>query len=341
MHIPKCGGSSIRAALEQALPSGWLAPQGYLTDSEPADLTQLTPQQRSEFATSLEEMRSIGQRYRAITGHFNLDTLLEITDATRICTVVREPRTRVLSVYLYSLVPGVAPDWAYNPTLHDPRPLGQFLLEVFRAPQIDNVLCRMLLGDDPRLPAQDVVAESDVPAIALDAIARLGSLGYFGVLELEESVWQGISRMFGVKLNPARVRVTGEPAFTPRPLGSREPLFDAECLRLLEQRCAADAIVYDRALAQAGIDAQERARIKDAAFAAELVKLGDLIGNSERPAPNPQVQRLEDALRRSHEELDATRHWLDSVQTSASWRLTAPLRSAKRRLSPSNHRRAV
>lgn len=42
-------------------------------------------------------------------------------------------------------------------------------------------------------------------------------------------------------------------------------------------------------------------------------------------APLVEVQRLE-------EELSATRGWLDAVQGSASWRLTAPIRELKRRL---------
>jgi Methyltransferase domain len=37
-------------------------------------------------------------------------------------------------------------------------------------------------------------------------------------------------------------------------------------------------------------------------------------------------------LRQLREELDATRSWLDAVQNSASWKLTAPLRALKARL---------
>jgi Methyltransferase domain len=38
-------------------------------------------------------------------------------------------------------------------------------------------------------------------------------------------------------------------------------------------------------------------------------------------------------VRRLEEELDATKRWLDDVQGSASWKVTAPLRAAKRRLT--------
>lgn len=42
--------------------------------------------------------------------------------------------------------------------------------------------------------------------------------------------------------------------------------------------------------------------------------------------------RMGDELARARVELDASRHWLQALESSASWRLTAPLRAAKRRL---------
>lgn len=338
MHIPKCAGTSVREALEQALPAGSLAPQGYVADGDPVDFARLPPERRSEFAVGLDEMRAIGCRYQAILGHFDLDTLLAITDAASVCTVVREPRARLLSVYMYSRVPGVAADWAYNPTLHALRQLNEFLAEPFRAPQIDNVLCRMLLGNDPRLPPQQFAAQSDLPAVAADAIERLESLGFVGALESGESFWPAVSRAFGVTLRPAAARITGSEAFIPQPLRPDEKLFDAESLDLLERCCAGDKLVYDHALAKAGEDDAGRRRITEAAFATELVKLGDLLGTGDRAASDSEIPRLEGELERSHKELTATREWLSSVQSSASWRLTAPLRTAKQRLLPGSKR---
>lgn len=350
LHIPKCGGSSVRVALEQALPPGSLAPQGYVADGEPADFAQLPPEQRSEFVVGMEEMRSVGRRYRAILGHFSLDTMLTVADPASIGTVLREPRARLLSVYMYARVPGVAPDWAYNPTLHDPRPLNEFLAEPFRAPQIDNVICRMLLDGDSRLPPQGFVSPSEVPGLAADAIERLESLGFVGALELGDSVWPGISKLFGLTLRPAVVRVTGEPAFMPHPMGRGQVVFDQESLDLVEQRCAGDTVVYDHVLAQAGCDEGERRRVEAAAFAVELVKLGGLVSGMARPEPDRDVgefsdrsaefQRLSDELQREHDELETTRRWLDSVQTSASWRLTAPLRAVKHRMPTAADKRA-
>jgi hypothetical protein len=58
----------------------------------------------------------------------------------------------------------------------------------------------------------------------------------------------------------------------------------------------------------------------------ELVRSArELVVDDERGAPNQRE------LERLREELRNTRAWLDSVQGSASWRITAPLRAFKRR----------
>jgi hypothetical protein len=42
--------------------------------------------------------------------------------------------------------------------------------------------------------------------------------------------------------------------------------------------------------------------------------------------------RLREELNRTRRELELSKHWLDAIQSSLSWRLTAPLRRAKREL---------
>lgn len=357
LHVPKSAGKSILAALETALPPGSVAPQCFDTslfcDFDDFDL--LRPEIRSLIVVGPDEVRSLG-RHRAIVGHFSLDTLLELTDAESICTVLREPRTRLLSFYMYWRIPDVGESWApYRAELHALRPLGEFLAEPYLAPVIDNQLCRLLLGDDPRLPPQGFARQSDVATIAADAIERLATLGFVGVLELGESVWGGMSRAFGVALHPTMVHVTGE--VPPLAVGADETLFDADALELIEQRCAADAMVYDHVLGQAGLDERAREQMSNAAFAAELVKLGDLLGHStilaterivaelrsqlseQERSSAEAIQRLREELRREalavrneRQELEAARHWLDVIQASASWRLTSPLRAVKRGL---------
>jgi hypothetical protein len=363
LHIPKSAGSSVYSALQAALPPGSVAPQrvdsSIFCDFE--DFELMRPEARAQIAVNPQEVQSLS-RYRAVSGHFALSTLLQIADASSVGTVLRDPRARLLSLYMYWRTPGTTEFWApYSTAEHAQRPLWDFLSEPVLAPAIDNQVCRMLLYGDPRLPESGFAAQSDVEAIAADAIERLDTLGFVGVLELGDGVWHGLARLFDVELKPTKLNITEELG---NPMATRpgERLLTAEALDLIERRSEADLLVYDHALARAGLDAGERRRLGDGAFAHQLVKLGDLVGNSAAQVAERAltvealhsrleeqerlhmelgeirgrlhmrertVQGLEDEIRRRDEELDKLRRWLGLVHASASWRLTAPLRAAK------------
>ncbi len=299
------------------------------------------------------------RRYRAVSGHFSLTTLLQITTASAIGTILREPRARVLSLYLFWRTPKIFDPWLPYSLEEDAlMPLDQFMAEPRLAPAIDNQVCRMLLYGDPRIPHDGFIAEGDVDAISSDAIARLDSLGFVGVLELGDHAWQGLARLFGVSLEPMKVNVTGDLENIAASRG--EKLITADALDLVAQRSAADRIVYDHALMLAGVRGGERLRLAESAFAGQLVRLGDLLGDSaakhtqaldEACAEVEQKEQLRAEvaelngllLSREHmvrelsaeiegrtEELRRMRCWLDAVHASASWRITAPLRAGRR-----------
>ena len=112
----------------------------------------------------------------------------------------------------------------------------------------------------------------------MDAIQRLDSLGSVCVLEFGNRTWYGLERVFGVKLEPLKLNVTTEGRATPIRPG--EALLTDETLDLLEQRNAADLLVYDHLLARAGANTRERQRITQSAFVQQLAKFGDLVGHS-------------------------------------------------------------
>ena len=206
MHVPKSGGSSIHAALEAALSPGSLAPQRFDTSlfCDFGDFHLMRPETRSRIVTSPEEVRSLGQ-YRAVSGHFSLPTLLQVADAPSIATVLREPRARLLSLYMFWRTPAVGELMLpYDADAHAQRPLWEFLSEPLLAPSIDNQVCRLLLHGDPRLPVSDFAAVADIESIAADAIERLDTLGFVGILDSGRDLWRGLARLFGVELTPAR-----------------------------------------------------------------------------------------------------------------------------------------
>jgi hypothetical protein len=212
LHIPKCAGSSVHAALEAALPAGSLAPRRFdrAIFGDFVDFGLLRQHVRDMVAVDDEELRALAG-YRAISGHFSLASLLRVADASSICTVLREPRARLLSLYIYWRVPGVVDFWApWHMGDHARPPLCEFLAEPRLATQIDNQICRMLLYGDPRLPEARFVGAEDVESIAADAVAELEALGFVGFVERCEQVWPGLAELFDVRLEPANVNVSRE-----------------------------------------------------------------------------------------------------------------------------------
>jgi hypothetical protein len=280
LHIPKSAGGSIHVALKAALPAGSLAT--YRMDAsffcDFRDFHLLTQDARAQVTYTPDDRRSL-RNYGAISGHFPLPVLLGVTTVSLIGTIVREPRARLLSLYSWWRRSGVWDFLApYRTWQHALGPLAVFLAEPRIAGAIDNAASRMLLHGDPRIPELDFIPPRYVEQIAAAAIERLDELGFVGITELGDTARHGIERLFGVSLESMRVNVTGEGGSIV-PAAPNETLVSAEALDLVEQRTAADRIVYDHALCRAGIQRDERERLTESAFARQLVKFGDLLGS--------------------------------------------------------------
>ncbi|HEX4114932.1 MAG TPA: hypothetical protein VHY18_03565 [Solirubrobacteraceae bacterium] len=258
MHIPKSAGTSIHAAIEAALPDGSLAPQRMDTSlfCDFDDFGLLREPVRNLIAVNDHEVRSM-ERYTAISGHFSLTTLLQVSTPSEIGTVLREPQARTLSLYFYwrtaTIFDSVLPYKAHEYAV---APLARFMNEPCVAPVIDNQICRMLLHGDPRIPHDGFIAKRDIDALAYDAIAALDTLGFVGVLECEDDAWRGLTQLFSVHLERREINVThrlGDPV----PRNPEDGLLTPDALRLVAQRNAADRIVYEHALKRA--DARKKA----------------------------------------------------------------------------------
>jgi hypothetical protein len=269
-----------------------------------------------------------------------------------------EPRARILSHYAW---------WRLLPRedreiWRDPRPdlalgsLNEFLADPQVAQATDNVVCRMLLAGDPRIPEPDFIAPEDVDDLGAETIAALDRLGFVGILELGDYNWAGLSRFFEVPLSPMRLNTTtGDDLTADAPEAKLE--ITERTLDLLDARTAVDAIAYRHALAGGGCPAGRAERLIATAFADQLVRLGNVAGanpsdlrerarrkDTEIHDHAEQLRLTNEELQRTAARLDHTRQqlahaqdqlrwhriWLDGIQGSASWRLTAPARTAKR-----------
>jgi hypothetical protein len=309
------------------------------------DPDAIDPIWRDKMVVGDDELHELSG-FDLVMGHFSLPLLRRITAPSLISTVLREPRSRLLSLYTYWRLASEQPAWrGWSMADYAWRPLDDFLGGSVAAGETDNLVCRMLIGDDDRIPLHGFIASDDAPGVASRAIEALDSLGFVGVLELGESMWNGISAFFDVSLAPVEVNTTEDWRLASAASGT-EFAITQQTLDLLETRSAADMIVYRHALAEAGYSPELTARIVDAAFANELTRLGNAIGTSasglrkcvgEIEELRHRLHARDAELRRAEEDLAQHRYWLGTVQGSASWRLTAPIRTAKRRLtSPPN-----
>jgi len=341
LHMPKCAGSSVRQALIHSLPPGAVSPKVeeglfWMVDWDP---DAIGPQWRQQMVLDDDDVQELAG-YEVVIGHFSLPLLHRITAPSLVATVLREPRARLLSNYAYWRVASENPTWqGWSLADFAWRPLDEFLGSPLVAGETDNVICRMLVGGDERVPLHGLIAPGDVSGVASRAIEALDSLGFVGLVELGDSMWKGLSAFFDVDVTPTTVNTIDQWRSVSAAPGI-DLAITPQTLELLEARTAADSIVYRHALAAAGC-ASNAERIADAAFANELSRVGNNIGTSvnvlrERVAENEELRQQLDArdaaLRRAEEDLTRHRAWLDGIQGSASWRLTAPVRAAKHRL---------
>lgn len=292
------------------------------------DFDTLDPDTRAALAVGHDELQELSD-YAVVSGHFSLASLLRVTSAASVATVLREPRARLLSFYAFwRLSSLIRTTMRGYPALdHALRPLDDFLAEPQLAPATDNLLCRILLAPDPSIPKLDFIAPDHVDDLASRAIGVLERLGFVGILELGDAIWAGLSDFFGVSLTPMRVNTTAPDGLTADAPDANLRI-TARTLDLLDARTAADAAVYRHALADKGYSPGWTERSSAAAFAEELVRLGDAAGASASEL-RERVRRKDAELAGKEAELGLQRGWLDSIQGSASWRLMAPARAAK------------
>lgn len=362
MHVPKCGGTSVRHALERALSAEAL---GQMRLDRSAfcggfeDFVQLSESVRAQIAADDAELTSMATA-RVVAGHFSLASLSRLAPSSSVAIVLREPRARLVSLYTFWRLHTLEMRERWHPYRAidaAQRPFDEFLADSDVAPVTDNPVCRMLLYGEGLIPTDDLIPASDASAVAAAAVERLETLGLVAVLETGERMWRELSRFFGVSLEPAVSNITGvSVSLAGEPF--RVPITPFT-LELLELRTGADARLYEHVLARDGWDTHGIERLRQAAFAEQLVRLGDVSGRSAAEAARLRREldvreraaaELEIRLAEREAKLEATasycnelrtdleRHrvWLDAVQNSASWRLTAPLRRAKRAVGRSS-----
>lgn len=130
-HIPKTGGSTIHDLLSNEFASARICPERF---------NNLDKMSRRELV-----------QYDLFSGHFDRNSIQRLPNRPRVITVLREPKSRILSLYYYWK--SHRPEVIEKQNLGGPRLAHQYgLLEFLRcptpriAPNIDNVHVRSMLG---------------------------------------------------------------------------------------------------------------------------------------------------------------------------------------------------
>lgn len=240
-HVAKCGGTSLRVALMQAL-----SEQG----AHPASFYQLEPVKTNRYASASgvdsTEIRDIlladrlaQPETRFIAGHFRFTHALHADAMKSACsvTVLREPVDRFLSLYYYN---------HFKVADHgkEPLPLDVYLTkDRARRSAEDYVRLFRGTGADNR----DFSTDQDVQ-LAIENLSRFSVVGCLEHMPVfvEALAAQGLS----IELPMLNI--------SPAPAGVRYAELPTELMQEIERLCKPSQRVYEHALTVSGITRQAK-----------------------------------------------------------------------------------
>jgi len=223
LHIPKTSGVAVSQGLRDALPS-----HAAFTGFDRAlfgafdEFDTIEPNLRQMIHLNASR---INHDADLVLGHLALSTLRAVYPRHRLLTILREPRARVISHWLYwrGLPDTEVARWGSwgERVRYSSRPLGEFLSCPEIACQTDNLAVRMLLWPHPLIP-RDGFIPPEADRVLLRAARRaLSRLDFVGVCEdplLNARVGDFLGRDF------QRPRMNETPTLPPecRPVLARE-----------------------------------------------------------------------------------------------------------------------
>jgi Sulfotransferase family len=186
LHIPKSAGSSISIGLEKSkfTKRVW----GLFDEVLFGGFTDFDGMHDTVRNCLIHlPTTSVNPNWDAVSGHLSLPTIRRIFPQHRVFTVMREPRARLISHWLYwravreneRLLWGT---WAHEIARAD-GPFKAFIQSKEIAAQTDNVVVRMLLGNHPLIPIDDFINPSADGKLFSSAKRAIGAIGFVGLTE--------------------------------------------------------------------------------------------------------------------------------------------------------------
>jgi hypothetical protein len=185
MHIPKASGSSLILSLSEAIsPAQTVGGFDHVLFGDFNSFHTFSACERERIA---DDPFALPAHADFVAGHFAYSTLRQAYPQGQLVTVLREPSTRVMSLWMYWRK-AMAGDlsglglWA-DYVRHAGKPLRAFLAEPRIAAQTDNMAVRQLLWPHPSISGSGFVSPHDDKHLLRLARQRLADFAFTGIVE--------------------------------------------------------------------------------------------------------------------------------------------------------------
>lgn len=210
MHIPKCAGSSLATILTSCFKIEDVCPKKLAKVLFGSfNPRQIINKEIRDLIILDDEIESI-KKYKLLTGHFALDTILDY-EPKIIITILREPRSRILSHYFFwrSLPIEVTMSWLpYSVFMYaKTQSFEEFIENSEVADQIDNLLCRQI-ADQKLIPKRRYIQEDEDECIIQNCFERINLFSYIGFNEYFGDIVQYVSDLFSSHLDSCHINKT-------------------------------------------------------------------------------------------------------------------------------------
>jgi hypothetical protein len=271
LHLPKSAGSSVRSAITAAAGDDRVAPfqldRTLFGGFDQFD--RVAPHASSVVLTGTADQIA---PYPVALGHFALSTLTPVFDTADMFALLREPRARLVSHFSFwrSWTAEQHAVWAPYAGSRVPaeRGWGGFLTDPEVASQVDNLMVRLLLCPDPRIPADGFIESDLIDELAGEAIDQMATLGHVDIIDHGPGFWAGLSAWLDTELVPVRENAT--PAGTAHTDWPREITATSE--QALALRTRGDRLIWNTVALRTRSPAQVAA-LADAAYLSQIARV--------------------------------------------------------------------
>lgn len=294
MHMPKAGGTALIREIERTLrPLRWA---GGIDRTLTGDFEAFDTMDRHLRAGVFRDETEIPKNVDFFAGHFGWGLLCAWSPEAKMMTVLREPRSRLLSYWFYlgnysNNVLSLYGDFGERLALAR-KNFGDYISMSQIACQTDNVMTRMLVWPHPACQATEFISPEMDGTLLMIALERMNQFDFVGIIEDQQlrnrlflwlrstykySVWTYLEKFInrGHKIN------TNEASMPQR--GLRQSIsveLDDKTMHRLELSSRLDKMLWSTIASRVFVD-EDVNSVADREFSKSIGRLESLIHRAE------------------------------------------------------------